>query len=1031
MYRLTSGKLKVKNGQRFFNRPIYFYGKQGFVLCGEVPALKLVADQKYFGAVYFAWKNGEEVLWLQNTVYETIFEPNRIRYMFNLPDGRKLEAVVVSSADDSGCSMRFCVKGGGTLYVVNAAMNYEGENADRPQWGLDSMYYTENRFVFFDRASCLGNKGCFFNNGLIFSSEKNAEKARAYIAFSQNIAGKIISADSLFLSEFLPSEKEKFPCFLSEIEFSEKLYVKIAAENKALDCVLPSVSPQKAFADAENKLKEELSKFVVQTPDVNLNLAVKYAAVAHRATFIDHVYNHGAMAWSIPFPGWETIYGGVVLSDENNVTEEGEYYTGFQISEDKKPAPSSSEEYHLGCIQDGNSCFYGKGRIDRDQNMYNFQSIFFDQLIYADNKFNNDKLRKILEDSLPLQAFWQKRCFDPQDSGLYESYINTWPTDTVWNNGGKGCEETVFAYNVFRKLEEICRDKGENSEADKYKVQYERIKKEFHEQLWILEKGHPAFYKDVMGEKLLHEDAWLYSVLFPVMSDLLTKEEQITSLYYTEYGLERVKTAQGGERTYISNFVPRTWSTRELNYAEDFRLAEAYFHAGLYERANYLFRSAYEDSCLNNWTPMVFGTSSTATDFTSILSCFLMALYGGMFGISFGKRGKELYFTPSFPKEWKHASLSEKAIKLEWKRNKNLCKIKLRSMADKTVIKIDTRLQKAESVSVNGKEVPFVYEKGYQTGFIVVSLENSCGKDLELNAVFSGKQICRKPRIYEKSLDEKVPETWKDLQNSLKDGKIARRGYFTFIEERETHYEVIRVKVSEERKEIPRIPENAYFSYVDLQEYFNGDLRKIYKEKYISPRTDTCSAQMGTNGYTSWCYSFWGLTEAPEIDFSMLVKSGQGLICTPACLFAMFTERNICAVSQYDNFPTQIQIPVNDSCSTLWLLFGGITNQMQTLVPAATLTVRYSDGISIEKDIIPPVNFLNVCDMREGDRYDNINQRFPLRHREGEAFWIGKNARVNVLPIECDPEKTIVSVDFRARANETVVGIMGITLQKQ
>jgi len=40
-----------------------------------------------------------------------------------------------------------------------------------------------------------------------------------------------------------------------------------------------------------------------------------------------------------------------------------------------------------------------------------------------------------------------KDCFDPDDDGLYESYINTLPTDSVWYNGGGSVEESSYAYS--------------------------------------------------------------------------------------------------------------------------------------------------------------------------------------------------------------------------------------------------------------------------------------------------------------------------------------------------------------------------------------------------------------------------------------------------------------------------------------------------------------------------------------------------------------------------------------------------------
>ena len=55
-------------------------------------------------------------------------------------------------------------------------------------------------------------------------------------------------------------------------------------------------------------------------------------------------------------------------------------------------------------------------------------------------------MEKILRPALELHLEWAKDCFDPDDDGLYESYINTLPTDSVWYNGGGSVEESAYAY---------------------------------------------------------------------------------------------------------------------------------------------------------------------------------------------------------------------------------------------------------------------------------------------------------------------------------------------------------------------------------------------------------------------------------------------------------------------------------------------------------------------------------------------------------------------------------------------------------
>ena len=71
---------------------------------------------------------------------------------------------------------------------------------------------------------------------------------------------------------------------------------------------------------------------------------------------------------------------------------------------------------------------------------------FFDQLI-EDYRWNDDPtFIALLRPALELHLKWIEECFDPDGDGCYESYLNTWPTDSQWYNGGGTAEETAYAY---------------------------------------------------------------------------------------------------------------------------------------------------------------------------------------------------------------------------------------------------------------------------------------------------------------------------------------------------------------------------------------------------------------------------------------------------------------------------------------------------------------------------------------------------------------------------------------------------------
>ena len=84
----------------------------------------------------------------------------------------------------------------------------------------------------------------------------------------------------------------------------------------------------------------------------------------------------------------------------------------------------------------------------------------------------------------------------------------------------------------------------------------------FFSRLWIQGKGYPGKYLEQGGHQRRHEDPWLYSICLPIEAELLTPEQAAEALYYTEWGLQNIRTPFGGRRVWASNWVPAVRSVR-------------------------------------------------------------------------------------------------------------------------------------------------------------------------------------------------------------------------------------------------------------------------------------------------------------------------------------------------------------------------------------------------------------------------------------------------------------------------------------
>jgi hypothetical protein len=233
---------------------------------------------------------------------------------------------------------------------------------------------------------------------------------------------------------------------------------------------------------------------------------------------------------------------------------------------------------------------------------------------------------------------------------------------------------------------------------------------------------------------------------------------------------------------------------------------------------------------------------------------------------------------------------------------------------------------------------------------------------------------------------------------------------------------------------------------VDMSAYFNDDVKHIFKNQYLSPRPQSVTLQLPTQGIGNWCYP---LTTA-NIDDSGLRKAAgtQNRFETPQhIVFATpgNTGKNIAFTSQWDNYPRSIQIPLNGSASHAYLLMAGSTNPMQSRLTNAQVTITYQDG---SKEVLLLKNPENWCPIEQD--YDDDGFAFnpsaakPLRVylKTGVNSQISKQyttikgytnkaidgGAATILDMYLNPAKKLKSLELNTVANDVVVGLMGITL---
>ncbi|KUG09133.1 DUF4450 domain-containing protein [Solirubrum puertoriconensis] len=237
---------------------------------------------------------------------------------------------------------------------------------------------------------------------------------------------------------------------------------------------------------------------------------------------------------------------------------------------------------------------------------------------------------------------------------------------------------------------------------------------------------------------------------------------------------------------------------------------------------------------------------------------------------------------------------------------------------------------------------------------------------------------------------------------------------------------------------------------VDLGRYFNDEVGNIFRaDKYVSPRPAGPTLQLPTQGIGNWCYPL----VLPKIDDAGLrQKAGanneiQLPVGVPLQTPGAAGAKNILFVSQWDNYPEQATVPLKGRASHAYLLMAGSTNPMQSQLTNGEVVVQYSDGSTatlplrnpdtwwpIEQDYADDgfafqtgapkpfrVHLKSGLITREFKEYGSI-KGFSTRTVEGGA--------ATVLDLPLDPSKKLKSLTVRALANDVVIGLMSVTLNR-
>ncbi len=1072
-----------RNGPYFNNRPLYCrLNTDGAVLTGDRPLVRLIAKPYLHGALALAVQRGACARWLHDfATVEMAYRCGRMRW--HCTDeafaGLALTLDVVPLQEPAGFAARLesagAEAGDRLIWAYGGARLEEGD----PRLNWDPVMRGNPDIVRGgDPRRPLLAQGVVpeFCPGNVASGQGGNTPGFTLAASSdatQVAIGRATRSDVVRIgaartwanpAALLASTADAAPLVVGAASLAPgkdtwSLTVEVAAAATAADR-RSLLDPVRAHVEAVAYLVAT-ERAAANTPDPRLDAA--FAAVCHAVDAScerdPYIFRHGCMAFSCRFVGWRVICGATALGWHERVLGNAVYTLGLQKTVDPARTGPSANVERLRVHEGRESRLYGQGSLDRDFPMYDVQSQFFDQTIAGWRASGDPALERLLRPALELHVAWLRECFDPDDDGLYESYINTLPTDSVWYDGGGSAEASAYAFTAHRAARDLARRAGDDAAAARHEAQCAKIQQALRTLLWLPERGHFGLYREQLQPHRVHADAWTYSVFLPIDAGLCTPEEALQSLFYTEWALERIPLPFGGTLCQLSNWVPWKWSVRDVFGGDVCALALAYFQTGLGDEGYELLRGVTHESAFASAVPGGFSHIGAATDFGDNVHMYARTVVEGLFGFVPDYPNGNVLFRPAFPSAWPHAALTTPDFSLEYEQANGSERYRFRlTRAAQVTFRLPVRAARIRGVTVDGRTVAWRSEPGF--GHVVTVVELPEGTGGEIVIATEGPQLALAPisltgrvgAVVRLPLPDSAAPRWRDLHGVLSDPNVensaltarlaAKPGHHLVLLEARTgdltRWQVVKLHITDPAAEAaqaartPRTaPADAAWACLDLAPVWNGDIRTIFQQRYLSPRPATCSVRLGIDGYSAWTFPYWNLPP-PEIALDRVpaLLDACGRIATPAgAPFAAFAaDRNIAFTSRWDNWPDRVTVPVGRTARTVWLLVGGTTFPMQTRIANAVVHFRYADGATERLELIPPNNFWMLCPWG-GEDYSYEHDAFSLPPEPPPQVQLGRNCRAMVLSWRLRPQAVLRELELECLSRDVVIGLMGVSLE--
>ncbi|MFO1486917.1 MAG: DUF4450 domain-containing protein [Verrucomicrobiota bacterium] len=871
------------------------------------------------------------------------------------------------------------------------------------------------------------------------------------------------------------------------------VYAEVAAGGTNLPAAkaVANLSPAAlaALFEREEKRRQALADRVrVETPDPFVNAAVAALSVAADAVWDDRqeAYLHGGVAWRVRLLGWRVSYAGDELGWHDRTAK---HFEGFARQQNVQPAPSELPAPEASAnLSRNENALHSNGDLTQSHYDMNLVGVdaFFRHLLWTGDLKYAQRLWPTIERHLAWERRLFRREFGANRLPLYEAYCCIWASDDLAYNGGGATHSS--AYNLYhnRMAARVAQLLGKDPRP--YEREAELIANGLREHLWLADRGWFAEWKDLLGLQLVHPNAAAWTFYHTVDSEVPTPAEawQMTRFVDTQlahFPLRGPGVPAGNFTIPTTSWMPYTWSLNNVVLAETMHTALGYWQANRPDGAFPLFKGALLDSMYLGLCPGNVGMCTwfdstrreSQRDFGDGVGSLSRAVVEGLFGVQPDLLAGQITSRPGFPSEWDHAGLQHPNFRFDFRRDGLQETYALETHAAAPLawnLEVPALRDDLARVTVNGRAAAWSVDAS-AIGLPRVKIHCPAATQHTVVITWKGRAPATTPQVTAQvvrggevaaSFAADELRRVEDPQGAISALVQTAKGFTAkatgtpghrtvFAEVRQGAFTWRQPVTFEILADAPvaeafdwTAPVAGTLEPVALAAHFNDRVSQIFRNEYRHPRSPFCSLATPKQGFGSWCHP----QDQFAVDDSGLRRlAGTAGIVTlpngvPLATPGESAANNIAFVSQWENYPAELAVPLNGKAARAFLLMAGSTTAMQSRFDNGEVIVTYTDGSTARLPLHNPTTWWPIdqdyyIDDFAFARPEPLPVRIDLatgrvRVLDMQTFKgrgkVVPGGAATVLQLPLDASRELKSLTVRALANEVVIGLMSVTLQR-